>query len=47
MTRGIVRGIVPVVIRGKPRRVRQAVEWRGVVWVTLEPQREREQKPGA
>lgn len=32
--------IVPVVIRGKPRRVRQVVEWRGVVWVTLEPSKE-------
>lgn len=44
MTRGIVRGIVPVVIRGKPRRVRQAVEWRGVVWVDLEREKKQETK---
>jgi hypothetical protein len=41
MTRGIVRGLVPVTIRGKPRRVlaiaRDVIG--GVVWVTVEAEK--------
>ncbi len=44
MTRGLVRGFVPIVIRGKPRRVRSAQLWRGVVWVDLEPEKKQEER---